>query len=95
MTVFVCGQSSQVACSTDRDTATETRYFRSTTPTSAYELGEGIGELAAVTTDGDRCISIAVPPDSSSGTPENGLALYVGVVDGEVVEFVFDDLPIQ
>lgn len=28
-----------------------------------------------------------------SGTPENGLALYVGVVDGELVEYVFDDLP--
>ena len=26
-------------------------------------------------------------------TPENGLALYVGEVDDEVVEYVFDDLP--
>lgn len=26
-------------------------------------------------------------------TPDNGLVLYVGVVDGEVVEYVFDDLP--
>ncbi len=26
-------------------------------------------------------------------TPENGLVVYAGVVDGEVVEYVFDDLP--
>ncbi|WP_137285059.1 Vms1/Ankzf1 family peptidyl-tRNA hydrolase [Halorussus salinisoli] len=26
-------------------------------------------------------------------TPENGLVAYAGVVDGEVVEYVFDDLP--
>ena len=26
-------------------------------------------------------------------TPENGLAVYVGVVDGDLVEYVFDDLP--
>ena len=26
-------------------------------------------------------------------TPENGLVLYVGVVDGDLVEYVFDDLP--
>jgi peptide chain release factor subunit 1 len=27
------------------------------------------------------------------GTPEQGLVVYAGVVDGEVVEYVFDDLP--
>ncbi|WP_134669719.1 peptide chain release factor aRF-1 [Halorussus marinus] len=27
------------------------------------------------------------------GTPESGLVVYAGVVDGEVVDYVFDDLP--
>jgi peptide chain release factor subunit 1 len=27
------------------------------------------------------------------GTPENGLVVYAGVVDGKTVEYVFDDLP--
>lgn len=27
-------------------------------------------------------------------TPENGLAVYAGVVDGDTVEYVFDDLPV-